>query len=285
MRLIVLDCSRSAGSAASGFAAFLALVASFDFEHEPLLLAFDQPHAFDTDGPQAATASTAAAATAGAASSAATAFASWSATALAAFATRNGAAANGATANGASHDDAAMHGAVVSSSTVAAAAPLTNATVWIATDREPSGAQCCSDGPSWLTLGRLRTLARGALTQLDATLQLPSAAATLSAAANANAAVATASAPAPKDAAAAAAAATDAAVASMMTSVFAPFLAEFDALLELAPSKVPTAHLAFQGAHGGASAAKPPKPQYANLEHGRISLGVASDPVKVLVER
>ena len=171
-----------------------------------------------------------------------------------------------------------------------------NTTIWIATDREPNGALCCANGPGWGVLARLKALARAALVALDTTLLLPDARAleTALAALPADArsgVVAGADkrstlAPPFKDAAAAAAAQTDRAIAALQTRVFEPCLPDFDVLLELRASKLPTAHLCWGGAAGAAAAATgraPKKADFANLRHGQIGRGVNDEPVRDLV--
>lgn len=151
-----------------------------------------------------------------------------------------------------------------------------NATVWVASDREVEGVAGCSDGPSLQTLHRLRSLAAAAIGKLEEA-PLASAAPAVEAAA-AEAATGPSSPPSVKPDAATAA--TDAEMCAAMGTVFEPSMVEFDALLELAASKVPTAHLAC-----GHSSAPPKPPKFANLHHGDIGKGLGVDPVGTLVGR
>jgi U3 small nucleolar RNA-associated protein 22 len=291
---------RCSGSAAAGFASFLSLVASFDFANEPLLLAFEAPQAPDT--PATVADRNAGAKAPGSAPSAAAAFASWASRALEAFASRANLSTPAADGTGATvaaaaltHRSQAPVASGVAIATSSAPSPA-NTTIWIATDREPNGALCCANGPGWGVLARLKALARAALVALDTTLLLPDAHAleTALAALPADArsgVVAGADkrstlAPPFKDAAAAAAAQTDRAIAALQTRVFEPCLPDFDVLLELRASKLPTAHLCWGGAAGAAAAATgraPKKADFANLRHGQIGRGVNDEPVRDLV--
>lgn len=153
------------------------------------------------------------------------------------------------------------------------AAKLASMTIWIATDRALEGDDSCVDGPSAMTIARLRCLAGAALGRLDDAARA-SATELVGAALTGDSGI---DAPTAKDASAAAAAATDRALGAAASAVFdAPFH-EFDALIELSASKVPSGQPAWRSGKGreGVEA----KPAYANMTMGEIGNGVGDDPV------
>ena len=234
--------TRPPGSAIAGFSRFLHLLASHDFESEPLLLSFDEPITSELkEGADAAFA-----------------------------VTRAAAAAAGDQEEGAV------------------------STIFVASDVESRGAACCRIGPitSPQDLSRLRLLANGALLHLDRVCQLePAAVHSISSSSNSGGAASSGAASftaagAPKDAAAALAVSSDLMSKRLFAKAFDPPMQDFDVLLELNHSKLPTAHLSWSSGGGGSSAKQPKAASsYANVSHGEIARGIGDEPVAQLVER
>ena len=250
-------------SAVCGFASFLSLLAHHDFASEPLLLETDSPFTTELRDKAAA------------------AFAD-------ARARAKGASA-GATAS------SSPSAALARSNPTQTGTSASEVVVWIATPQEVEGSACCFDrSPSAQTVSRLRSVASACLSQLDTLattsasgLEYQDAVAATSAAAVAAAAKDTTA--ATKDAASAAVAATDRASAALMSACFDAPLGQYDLLLELKPSKLPRSHLEWVGSAAAAARGDGRAPiarehsQFANLQHGKVGLGLGHDPVAQLV--
>ena len=188
----------------------------------------------------------------------------------------------------------AAHAAFAAARAAAGALDAGGETVRVGTSDQPAGAAACRlSPPSWQTFKRLGALAAAALTQMDRAVLVakPAAIADAADAAGGRAAALALTAAqrgdgaaAPKDAAHVSASEADLGTSALMAAAFDVPAADFDALLELRPSALPSAHLSWTGGPAGAAAGGGgAKGGFANLKEGGVGFGVGQDPITALV--